>query len=145
MELKTSTPVKRVKLEKQYSYSQLNPRPARKNWPVFEPSMIVPDRNMTISVIMSKYAGGQHRGLEPQYTDPDMMDMVQGIDARKLSICELHERINENRNRITQMQRDLQSQQQAKLQKESELAQQKYREELTAEILKEQKEIPQKH
>lgn len=131
--------------QEQKYWTPFNPRPKRTYFKPFEPSMIVPDRNMTISVIMSKYAGGQHRGLEPQYTDPEMMDMVQGIDARKLCISELHERINENKEKIRRYQRNLQLQEKIRLEKEATIAQQKYRDELTAQILKEQKETPNKH
>lgn len=131
--------------EEKYCYSAIDPRPARTYYKPFQPSMIVPDRNMEISQIMSKYAGGQHRGLQPQYTDPEMMDMIQGIDARKLSICELHERINQNKQNIAQIQKNLQKQENARLQKEAEIAQQKYRDELSAEIQKELKETPKTH
>lgn len=107
--------------------------------------MIKPDRNMDISVIMSKYSGGQYRGLEPQYTDPDMMDMIQGIDIRKLSICELHQRMDENRANIRRMQANLQKQEDFKKLKEAEAAQKKYRDDLKAELKKEMQEIPEKH
>lgn len=115
------------------TYGLLNPRPAKQG-KKFPPSQVVPDRNMSISVIMKKYAGGQHRGLQPQYTDPEMMDHVQGIDARKLSMCELHERINENKNKIRDIQFKLQQQERQKQIAEAQRLQEKYRSDLELEI-----------
>lgn len=134
-----------VKQEKQYCYSPINRRPRQSIFKEFEPTIIVPDRNMSISVIMSKYAGGQHRGLDPIYTPPDMMDMIQGIDARKLSITELHQRIDENRLKIKNMQTILQKQEQARLQREADIAQQNYREKIKQELQMELKEVPKMH
>ena len=133
------------KTEKQYVYSRLHPRPLRTGYNEMSPSIVVPDRNMEMSVIMKKYAGGQHRGLQPNYVDPEMMDMVQGIDARKLSICELHQRIDENKQRIRALQNNIQLQEQRKRVKEAEIAHQKYREQIASELKKELEGGAQKH
>jgi len=125
--------------KKPYAFSVLNPRPSRKNSRKYPPSPVVPDRNMTMSVIMQKYAGGQHRGQQPHFTDPEMMDYVQGIDARKLSMCELHQRITENKKRLETIQTELQVQQMEKQRIENQRLQEKYREQIRNEVKNELK------
>jgi hypothetical protein len=90
----------------------------------YQPSIVVPDATLSLAQILGKHAGGQYRGLDPVFTDPEMMEFKQGIDARKMTLLELHEMRLDNQREISKIRTEIQQTElaarEAKAQKERE-------------------------
>ena len=124
-------------------YSPLNFKPRHRKIN-YSPSIVVPDVNLSLPQILNRYAGGTFPGKTPEYTDETLMDLKQGIDARKLSLFELHQMREQNAKQILKLRTEIQNAETEKRKKEAEAAQAAMREQMKKEIENELKN-PTKH